>query len=1197
MGSKKSRRSVRFERLEQREVLAVVGSAPEPYPVAAHSGDTGPILGASRTIDDGITFGSIVTGRLDNSVTIEVTGATSGTVLDAWIDFDLDGSFSEGREQIFDSVPVGNGEQVLRFDAPAWAHPDETYARFRISNVASGVGQGQTVGGGEVEDYLVTLLPPFAGEGRFGNENVITDGPPNGVVGLVTGDFNQDGLLDVVSTSQFDGEIALFRQQFDGTWERTLVGVVGTTNPLEDVTAIRLTAADLDGDGDLDLASASAEDNTIAWYRNDAGATSFQKFTIDSNAPGARSVVAADLDRDGRIDLASLSILDGRLRVHRNTGASGSAAFTSTIVYTFPVRSFPADLASADLDDDGWEDLVTVTAVSNNVDWFRNDETPFNGDWDDIESIYNGADSPDPPAGGVLERRGTVVLAGDLDGDDDQDVVVASFAEGRIDWFRNSNDGASWSGRRTVDSSFDGANALYLADVDGDEDLDVLGASFDDNEVAFLRNSGSGSFTTRDTVAVSTPTSVAAGDVNGDGVLDVVTGSWLDDRVSWWENPSESPEARVEGEDNQISDGDSSPRTGDGTDFGTVLLGEQPIEQVFVIENTGDGTLTVGEVTVPIGFTLVTPPTDIVPPDEETFFTVRLDSDVLGVKTGDVSFETNDSNENPYNFEITGSVNLGPEATLLGSGIEIVDNDSSPNTADGTDFGVALFDGATIVRTFTVRNDGDQTLSLSGLSAPEGYTITNGLSSSLSPGGSDTFTIRLDTADAGVKSGQVSFVTNDVDESLYSFSITGSVEFGPEAVVLGNDREIADGDSTPRSTDGTDFGVVTIDGPTVTRTFTLRNDGDQDLTLGSVTVPTGFTVIDGLVSTLAPGQTDTLSIRLDSTTPGEKTGDVVVTTNDEDQNPYNFAITGLVAAGPEARLLGSGLEIADGDTTPTAADGTDFGTLNSGGASETQSFTLRNDGDQALATSDLVVPNGFTITNGLASSIGPGSSDTFSIRLVPTSVGVFSGEVRFTTNDADESLYSFSIIGRVEAGPIAGDYTGDGVVDNADYDLWISQYGASGADLAADGNNDGVVNAADYTVWRDNLGSTASSAAATQQPTDPNNNSPTTSDPDAAALLISSSSQPPVSQASNSARHVEPALAEARRPSKGAAPLRDPTDPARLDARDEALAEVDELNKSRVDVDTAFAVSSEVTDEDWHGALAAELEEDGADEA
>ena len=115
-----------------------------------------------------------------------------------------------------------------------------------------------------------------------------------------------------------------------------------------------------------------------------------------------------------------------------------------------------------------------------------------------------------------------------------------------------------------------------------------------------------------------------------------------------------------------------------------------------------------------------------------------------------------------------------------------------------------------------------------------------------------------------------------------------------EVTVLGNDVTITDGDATPSATDGTDFGSVTQGGTTLSRTFTARNDGGAVLTLGAVTVPTGFTLAEGLSTTLAAGASDTFTVQLDTATPGTKSGDVSFATNDADENPFHFAITGTV---------------------------------------------------------------------------------------------------------------------------------------------------------------------------------------------------------------------------------------------------------------------------------------------------------------
>ncbi len=120
-------------------------------------------------------------------------------------------------------------------------------------------------------------------------------------------------------------------------------------------------------------------------------------------------------------------------------------------------------------------------------------------------------------------------------------------------------------------------------------------------------------------------------------------------------------------------------------------------------------------------------------------------------------------------------ISSDPEITVLGNGVTILDGDTTPSTTDGSDFGTTTLGGASVTHTFTVRNDGNATLTTSAPSLPTGFTLVEGLSSSIAAGGSDTFTVRLDTTSTGFKSGQISFADNDSDENPFNFAITGTV--------------------------------------------------------------------------------------------------------------------------------------------------------------------------------------------------------------------------------------------------------------------------------------------------------------------------------------------------------------------------------------------------------------------------------------
>jgi hypothetical protein len=120
----------------------------------------------------------------------------------------------------------------------------------------------------------------------------------------------------------------------------------------------------------------------------------------------------------------------------------------------------------------------------------------------------------------------------------------------------------------------------------------------------------------------------------------------------------------------------------------------------------------------------------------------------------------------------------------------------------------------------------------------------------------------------------------------------------------------------------------------------------------------------------------------------------------------------LTVSGAEVDVLGNGLAIVDGDSTPSVADLTDFGQVPAGSGTVSRMFMIRNPGNSALTIGALAVSgSGFSITTAPASSVPALGSMTFVVTFAPASAGAVSGTVSFTTNDADEGAYDFAVSG------------------------------------------------------------------------------------------------------------------------------------------------------------------------------------------
>ena len=487
-----------------------------------------------------------------------------------------------------------------------------------------------------------------------------------------------------------------------------------------------------------------------------------------------------------------------------------------------------------------------------------------------------------------------------------------------------------------------------------------------------------------------------------------------------------APEINVQGNSTNIVSGDTTPSTTDHTDFGSVNAASGSVVRTFTIQNTGTAALNISSAYLldgTSGFSITSAPASSVAASGSTTIQVTFDPASAGTFNDEVVIKSDDANEGSYTFAITGVGFVAtPEINVQGNSVSIVDGDTTPSTADHTDFGSVTTSSGSVVRTFTIQNTGTAALNISSanlLGGTSGFSITSAPASSVAAAGSTTIQVTFDPASAGTFNDELVIESDDADEATYTFAITG-VGFvaTPEINVQGNSVSIVDGDTTPSTADHTDFGSVTTSSGSVVRTFTIQNTGSAALNISDAYLldgTSGFSITSAPASSVAASGSTTIQVTFDPASAGTFNDEVVIKSDDSDEATYTFAITGFgIAPQPEINVTGNTVSIVSGDVTPALADHTDFGSV---GSTNTivRTYTIQNTGDAPLVLGSPAVlldqVDGFSVTQQPTSPVGVGSSTTFEITFTPSVAGVDTNTVLIDSNDANEGTYSFAITG------------------------------------------------------------------------------------------------------------------------------------------------------------------------------------------
>ncbi len=415
-------------------------------------------------------------------------------------------------------IPVFHLHSQVYFSDPIIICSDVKQVRSVCTSDIDGDGDLDVVSA-SFDDDKIAWCENTDGKGAFGALRIIST-LADAAWSVFTADMDGDGDMDVLSASAADDKIAWY-ENIDG---------LGSFGPQKVITtaadgATSVFAADMDGDGDRDVLSASSNDNKIAWYQNTDGKGVFgEQHIISTKAVMAASVRAADIDQDGDMDVVSASATDDKIAWYENTDGRGS--FGSERVIT-TLASFAVSVFTSDLDGDGDMDVLSASVDEDKIAWY--DNMDGKGAFGPQKVISKSADAP------------WSVHAADIDGDGDQDVLSASYADSKIAWYENTDGKGAFGAQQVISMKANGTRCVYSADIDHDGRMDVLSTWGNSNKITWFRNrepsQWDGLFTAHLIDAdFNDARSVFAADIDGDGDGDIIGAAKNLDEIAWYEH-------------------------------------------------------------------------------------------------------------------------------------------------------------------------------------------------------------------------------------------------------------------------------------------------------------------------------------------------------------------------------------------------------------------------------------------------------------------------------------------------------------------------------------------------------------------------------------------------------------------------------------------------------------------------------------
>ena len=328
----------------------LTGNGPAGIAVADFNHDHKLDLGVTISYDNSVSVSlKLSDGSFSNGVAYP-TGQTPSAVVtsdfrgDGRIDLAVINNYNGSGNPGAVSILLGNGNGTFQ------AHVD-----YFVGNSPTGIVTGDVNEDGKLDiavlneyDSTVSILLGN-GDGTFQSQTTVSVG--SGPTSIAIGDSNGDRKADLVTTNIGSGTVSILLSQSNGSFTR-----VDSRAPISSPDNSRVVTGDFNGDGKLDVVISSSSRQELFMLLGE-GTGSLQAPIAIQNVPvdAISNLVAADFNHDGRLDLAAAG--------GNGTGGIVVALGKGDGTFEKPIIS-PADsilvLFATDLNGDGRLDLISA---------------------------------------------------------------------------------------------------------------------------------------------------------------------------------------------------------------------------------------------------------------------------------------------------------------------------------------------------------------------------------------------------------------------------------------------------------------------------------------------------------------------------------------------------------------------------------------------------------------------------------------------------------------------------------------------------------------------------------------------------------------------------------------------------------------------------------------------------------------------